>query len=261
VLGEGLNSALAEYNGASRLHFPNDVGTYTADIVWLGGRTAYNRDFLAGRWWADAFAIANLGRIDTVGTAGSAKVADLLGVAANASLSYKYGMTVNDKLWAEAIFTSGDGGNTADGRTSAVITGNVWGSPVGIYSSHRSLLLFPDPQVVNRYYSAVHDIANSGRGVTGFTANASRDVVPNRFNTKVGIATAFSNTTPTGGGNYIGSELNAEVKYNLKVYLTAGLSAGYLKLGDYYNAPATTYDHRRPQDAWTFFASLSWLMF
>ena len=261
VLGQGLNSGLAAYNGATRLSWSGDASTYKADIVWLGGRANYNRDFLAGRWWADAFAIANLGVVDTIGTTGTAKVADLFGVAANASLAYKYGMTTNDRVWAEALFTTGDGGRTTDGKTSSIITGNVYGSPVGIYSSHRALLLFPDAQVVNRYYSAVQDIGNDGRGVTAGFLNVSRDVIPNKFSLKAGAATAFSNTTPSGGGNYIGTEVNAEAKYNLKVFLTAGLSAGYMKAGDYYDSPAVTYDSRRPDDPWVVFATLTWLMF
>ena len=199
--------------------------------------------------------------VDTIGALGGGKAADVLGVSANAALSYKYGMTANDRVSLEALFTSGDGGGISDGKTSSVITGNVYGSPVGIYSSHRALLLFPDPQVVNRYYSAVHDISNAGRGVSAGFVTLSRDLIPNRFSVKLGGATAFSNTKPTGGSNYIGSEINAEAKYNLKVFLTAGLSAGYLKLGDYYDAPSTTSSGERPDDAWVMFATLSWLMF
>jgi hypothetical protein len=261
ILGQGLNSQLAGYNGATRLRFPTEARTYTADIVWAGARAAYNRDFLAGRWWADAFLMANAGSVDTVGVATTSKAADVLGIAANAHVAYRYGMTANDKVWAEALVTTGDGGGTANGRTSSVITGNVWGSPVGIYSSHRALLLFPDAQVVSRYYSAVHDISNAGRGVTGFMVNASRDLVPNRFNAKVGTATAFANTTSTGGGAYMGTEVNAELRYNLAVFLTAGLNAGYLRLGDFYDAPAATFTQTRPRDPWTVFATLSWLMF
>jgi hypothetical protein len=261
VLAQGLNSPLAAYNGATQLSFPATVSAYTADLFWAGLRTAWNRDFMAGRWWADAYAIANLGVVDTIGALGGGKAADVLGVSANAALSYKYGMTANDRVSLEALFTSGDGGGISDGKTSSVITGNVYGSPVGIYSSHRALLLFPDPQVVNRYYSAVHDISNDGRGVSAGFVTLSRDLIPNRFSVKLGGATAFSNTKPTGGSNYIGSEINAEAKYNLKVFLTAGLSAGYLKLGDYYDAPSTTSSGERPDDAWVMFATLSWLMF
>jgi hypothetical protein len=260
VLGQGLTSPLAAYNGAVRLGMSNQ---YNASIGWLGGRLAYNRDFAAGRWWADAFAIANVGQIDTLAAGDYQHAADILGVAANASLSYKYGRTVGDRIWGEIIATTGDGDGVEDGKVNSVITGNVWGSPVGIYSAHRAFLLFPDPQVVSRYYSAVHDISNMGFGVTGGALNVARDWVPNRFNTKVGVATAFSNITPAGGGNYMGTEVNFEAKYNLRVFLTAGLSAAYLTLGDFWEAPGVTRSDLtgRPADPWTVFLSLSWLMF
>lgn len=260
ILGQGLTSPLAEYNGASMLGIS---ARYHADIAWIGGRMAYNRDFLAGRWWADAFAIANVGVVDTLAAGSFEKGADILGVAANASLGYKYGMTAGDRIWGELIATTGDGDGARDGTFNSVITGNAWGSPVGIYSAHRAFLLFPDPQVVSRYYSAVHDIGNMGFGVTGGSINLARDWIPNRFNTKVGVASALSNTAPTDGGNYMGTEVNFEAKYDLKVFLTVGLSGAYLKLGDFYDAPGVTLpDYQgRPDDPWTVFLTLSWLMF
>ncbi|MBA4252074.1 MAG: hypothetical protein C0425_01580 [Chlorobiaceae bacterium] len=260
VLGQGLNSTLAEYNGALRLNLP--TSKYEADIFWLGSNFSYNRDFIVGRWWADGFVISNFGTIDTISVNKEGdKFANIFGVAANASLSYKYGFTSNDKITAEALFTTGDNNGGNDGTVTSVITGNVWGSPVGIYSSHRALLLFPDPQVVNRYYSAVHDISNMGLGVIAGFLNISRDLVPNKFFMKLGLATAFSSMEPRGGSSHIGSEINLEMKYNLKVFLTLGLNAGYMQLGDFYNSPAVTYDGQRPKDAWAIFASLSWLMF
>jgi hypothetical protein len=256
-----LNSNLAAYNGATRLRFPQTVTGYTADLAWFGVRAAWNRDFLAGRWWADAFVMSNAGVVDTLSATGRAKAADILGVTGNAALYYRYGMTANDRVWLETLVTTGDGGGIADGRTSSVVTGNVYGTPVAQYSAHRALLLFPDPQVVNRYYSAVHDISNAGRGVTGLMVNASRDFVPNRFTGRAGAATAFSNTTPTGGGNYIGSELNGTLSYNFGVLLKGSLNAAYLSLGDYYDSPAVISDGLRPRDPWVVFATLSWLMF
>lgn len=260
ILGQGLNSGLADYNGAVRITLPTQ--RYEADIFWLGTHASYNRDFLAGRWWADASVMANLGTIDTVSTKDVAdSYADIFGVACNFMVAYKYGMTVNDKISFEGLFTTGDNNGVSDGTLSSVITGNVWGSPTGIYSSHKALLLFPDPQVVNRYYSAVHDISNMGLGVSGAFFSVMKDIIPNKFNGKIGLATAFSNVTPKGGTSYIGSEINFELKYNIKTYLTVGLSAGYLKLGDFYNAPSVTYSEQRPKDPWVIFTSLSWLMF
>ncbi|MCK9212819.1 MAG: hypothetical protein M0P61_18490, partial [Ignavibacteriaceae bacterium] len=118
-------------------------------------------------------------------------------------------------------------------------------------------------QVVNRYYSAVHDISNMGMGVTAGFLSFSKDLIPNKFSGKLGFATAISNVTPNGGSSYIGSEVNVEFKYNIKVFLTLGLSAGYLQLGDFYNAPSVKYNSssEKPKDPFVIFTSLSWLMF
>jgi len=260
VLGQGLASALAEYNGATRIRFTGTSQKYEANICWLGTHSAYNRDFLAGRIWADAFVVANIGLIDTVGI-NTDKAANIFGVTANASIHYKYGMTANDKVSLEALYTTGDDDGVSDGTLNSVITGNVYGSPVGIYSAHRALLLFPDAQVVNRYYSVVHDISNMGLGVTAAFLNLYKDFIPNKFSGKFGIATALSNTKPSGGGSYMGTEFNLEFKYNLKVFLTLGVSAGYLALGDFFDAPSATYSNTRPKDPWVLFTTLSWLMF
>jgi len=260
VLGQGLNSQLAEYNGAVRLNLPTK--NYEANIIWAGSHFSYNRDFLAGRWWSDGYVMANLGTIDTVSTdASTGKYADIFGVAANGMLAYKYGQTANDKISIEGLFTTGDENLANDGTLNSVITGNIWGSPTGIYSSHKALLLFPDPQVVNRYYSAVHDISNQGLGVTAGFLSFSKDFIPNKLSARLGVASAISNVEPAGGSSYMGTEINAEIKYNIKVFLTLGVSAGYLKLGGFYDSPNVTYDRMRPKDPWVIFTSLSWLMF
>jgi len=262
VLGQGLNSNLAEYNGSTnknRLNIP--TSKYEANIIWAGTHGSYNRDFMAGRWWADAFVMSNLGTIDTVNADhGTNEYADILGVAVNASLNYKYGQTVNDKISIEGLYTTGDANGAADKTVNSVLTGNIYGSPTAIYSNHRALLLFPDPKVVNRYYSAVHDIANMGYGVSALFGSVSRDIIPNTFMVKAGGATAIANRTPAGGGSYIGTELNMEAQYTYKVFLTFGVSAGYLMLGDFYDSPFVV-PSRPSHDPWVLFANMSWLMF
>lgn len=260
VLGQGLTSNLSEYNGAVRLRLPGTTQTYNADVFWLGANAVYNRDFISGRFSADGFIQYNFGSMDSVG-AGTAHLANFRALAVNARAQFKYGTTPKDVISVETIFTTGDENGTSDGVVNSVITGNVWGSPVGIFTSHKALLLFPDAQVVSRYYSAVHDISNLGLGVTGVIANISKDFIPNRFSGRLGFASAISNYSLTGGGNYIGSEVNAELKYHLKVFLTLGINAGYMKVGDFYNAPNATTDKVKPRDPWVCFATLSWLMF
>jgi hypothetical protein len=262
VLGQGLNSTLAEYNGAVRLSFPTQ--RYEANIGWFGMHAAFNRDFLANRWWADGFVMSNFGTIDTVSqTTTTGQYATIFGVAANALVAYKYGMTANDKISIEGLYTTGDDNGANDGKVTSVLTGNIWGAPTGIYSTHKALILFPDAQVVNRYYSVVQDISNMGLGVTAGFLNITKDIIPNQFSGKLGIATAISNVTPKGGTSYMGTELNAEFKYNIKVFLTVGLSAGYLWLGDFFDSPDVKYDHStaKPKDPFVIFTTLSWLMF
>ncbi|MFA6541028.1 MAG: hypothetical protein WCT99_05440 [Bacteroidota bacterium] len=263
VLGQGLNSSLAEYNGATgknRMSIP--TSKYEANITWLGGHISYNRDFATGRWWEDVFVMSNIGTIDTVGISATNYYADILGVAVNGSINYKYGQTVNDRISFEGLYTTGDNNGAADKQVSSVITGNVYGSPTAIYGNHKALLLFPDPKVVNRYYSAVQDISNMGYGVTGLFLNASHDIIPNKMMVKLGGAAALSNYAPQGGGNLVGSEINFEAQYTYKVFLTFGFSAGYMMMGDFYDSPLVTYNGVRPsQDPWVAFLNMSWLMF
>lgn len=260
VLGQGLTSQLAQYNGAPRIRIPGTTNQrYSADVAWFGTNISYNRNYTFSPFAFDAYVIANLGRM--VPQDNSVDAINIAGATFNTSVSYKYGMTNNDRVWIEGIFTTGDADGADDGTVNSVLTGNVWGSPVGIYSSHRAFLLFPDPQVVSRYYSMVHDISNMGLGVAGGSLNIMRDVIPNRFSAKAGTAIAFSNNSLPGGGNHIGTEINAELKYNLRVFLTAGLSAAYVFTGDFYDAPNATNDRVRPDNPWVMFLTLTWLMF
>jgi hypothetical protein len=260
ILRQGLASQLAIYNGATYLDLPQD---YTADLGWAGVRAHYDPGFATGRWWWDAFAMTNLGRIYRPNDS----TVDVLGLTVNAMAAYQYGRTAGDHVAVEGIYTTGDEDGVADGTVNSVITGNVYGSPVGLYNSHGALLLFPDAQVVNRYYSLVHDIGNLGLGVTGLFGRASYDLIPNRFTAKTAVATAFANGSFPGGGRTVGTEVNVELEYDLKVFLTLGLHAGYVWLGDFYDADEAVYDlpdavpTGRPDNPWVVFTTLSWLMF
>lgn len=262
ILGQGLTSQLADYNGADRIRLPGSSQKYHADIVWLGTNFSYGRNFIHTPLWVDGFVNVNIGAVDTLSATGSRiDFADVFGLAANLRVSYKYGMTGNDKIVLEGLFTTGDGNGVSDRKISSVITGNTWGSPVGIFTSHRALLLFPDPQVVNRYYSMVHDISNMGFGVSGLFLSAYRDLIPNKFFVKTGVSTALANYAPQQGGAYMGTEFNVEAKYNLGVFLTLGASVGHVWMGEFYDAPSVTNGGVRPNNPWVGFLTLSWLMF
>ncbi|MFA6234944.1 MAG: hypothetical protein WC824_12300 [Bacteroidota bacterium] len=260
VLGQGFNSSLVNYNGGARLQLDNPK--YTADVIWFGTNTAWNREFVNGRWWASALAMANFGAIDTVGRdGGTGHRAAIFGFTGHGSLYYKFGQTLNDRVGLEGLYTSGDKDGAADGTYSGVVTGNTWGSPVGIYSSHRAFLLFPDAQVINRYYSAVHDISNLGYGTSALFMNYFNDLIPNKLGIKLGAAAALANEKPDLGGNFMGYEVNAEFKYNYAVFLSFGLHMAYMVPGDFYDSPFVRNTEQKPADPWVLFATVAWLMF
>lgn len=262
VLGQGLTSSLADYNGAVRVRLPGTSQKYEADVFWLGTNFSHGRNFIDSRVWVDGWVNFNLGKMDTLdANRNPVEFADIFGVAGNLRASYKYGGTANDFISVETLYSSGDENGAADRKINSVITGNVWGTPVGIFTAHRSLLMFPDPQVINRFYSMVHDISNLGYGVTAGFFNVSKALIPNKAHAKVGFVSAISNYAPRQGGQFIGSEVNLEIKYNLGVFLTLGYSGAYAWLGDFYDAPTLTNQGSKPLNPWTHFLTLSWLMF
>jgi hypothetical protein len=262
ILSQGFNSLLVEYNGGAR--FQLGQNRYKGDVLWAGANFAYNREFIGGRLWASALTVFNFGNLNIFTPQGaSAGNVGIFGFTVHASLYYKYGQTANDRLALEVLYTSGDGNNVSDGQYTGVVTGNTWGSPVGIFSSHRAFLLFPDVQVVNRYYSAVHDISNMGFGTSAIFLNYFNNLVPNKVLIKVGAAAALANQTPSGVGRFIGAELNAELKYTLALFLDLGVSAAYMFNGDFYDSALTRPAalSTRPQNPWVVFGTVSWLMF
>jgi len=265
VLGQGPDSALADYTGAFR--FPLNGAKYHDDVVWLGLDSSYNPELTGGRLGYSAFAVANFGKIDAQQSDGSfAKVANIYGLALDARLGLRWGRTRNDIVTAELIYTTGDGDGIADGRYTGVLTGNTWGAPGAAYTTSGAYLLLPHSNVVNRFYASVFDISNQGYGLTAATLNASMDLKPNVLTLKVGAAVGSSNVAPAGGGHFIGVEGNASLVWRIKVFLAAEVHAAYLHLGNFYDGASLRSDMpgtptARPSDPLTAFLDLKWLMF
>lgn len=252
VLGQGPDSALADYTGAFR--FPLMGAKYHDDVVWVGIDSSYNPEYTGGRFGYSAYAVGNFGKLDAQQPDGSfAKVANIYGVALDAKVGVRYGRTRNDIITAELIYTSGDGDGIADGRYTGVMTGNTWGAPGAAFTTSGAYLLFPHANVVNRFYAAVFDISNQGYGLTGATLNGYYDLKPNVLTLKLGAAVGSSNVAPAGQGHFIGVEGNASLVWRIKVFLAAELHAAYLHTGNFY--PGVT------PDPFTAFMDLKWLMF
>lgn len=260
ILGQGPRSLLTEYNGAYR--FPLGGDPYKADVLWLGGFFSRNEDMMNDRYFLSGYINANLGSIQQDAGNGYEKTVDIQGVAANLRAGYRYGQTSNDAITLDLTYASPNQNGIDDGKYTGVITGNTWGSPVGLLIGQGSYLLFPHAHVVNRYVSAVPDLSNMGYGITGGTLNIGRDIIPNKLHSKIGGAAAIANNDPQGGGNFIGWEVNGKVVYDLGAFLSLEAHAAYMGLGDFYNSKLVNGNSDvKPANPWTAFVGLRWLIF
>ena len=250
---QGLNQPLAGYNGVFR--FP--LTSYKADIFWLGVNYFGDPLFQQGRFGYNGFSVLNLGVVD-----GAEKNVDVLGFATNLRVAYKYGRTADDMVSLDGIFTTGDNNSISDGKYNGVLTGNNWTSPGAVFFSHNLYLLMAHGTVVNRYVGATIDIQNLGYGLTAGVLAASKDIIPNKFRIKSAIGFGKATKVPAPWGNYMGTEVNLNVLYRPKVFLDLELHAAYLKLGGYYDNPSVNGGRStRPDDPWTMFATLKWILF
>jgi len=268
ILGQGFNSLLASHNGTFRFNY--GATPYHADVVWLGTFFSRNADTWLDPWTVTGFVNVNLGQANTLepSTEKYTKATSIFGYAANARLSYRYGQTPNDNIALDVLYTSGDADALQDGKYSGVITGNQWGAPGTIYVSSGSYLLMPHGNVVNRFTPAVMDISNMGYGLTYANLSASKGIIPNKLNAKVGVSAGLSNVQPSGGGAFIGVEANGNIQYNIGPYMSLELHGAHLWLGNFYDSKQAAYGSpvnggvdERPVNPWTAFLVFKWLMF
>lgn len=257
---QGPRSLLTEMNGTYK--FRLDPGPAKTKVAWIGTFFSRNEDMMNDPFFLTGYVNSNIGSITQDKGSGYKKEVDILGLAANLRLGWRYGQTTNDAITADVIYSSGNHGGIADGKYTGVITGNTWGSPVGLVVSSGSYLVFPHANVINRYVAAVTDLSNIGYGITGGTLNFGYDIIPNKFHAKVGTAAALANVAPTDGGFFVGWEVNGKLVYDLGAFLSIEAHAAYMGLGDFYDSPLVNGGvDTRPVSPWTSFIAMRWLIF
>jgi len=260
IIGQGLNSTLAVFNGAFR--FPFGSTPYKADVFWTGAYFSYNEEIIQENIFASGYVNYNFGNTHLQPSSVWEDGPTISGVGTNIRLGYRYDQTANDIVWIDATYTSGDQNGTVDDKYTGVITGNTWGTPAALNVSHGGYLLFPHANVVNRYIAAVTDISNMGFGISALHLNLSKDFIPHKLTGKIGFASALSNATPNGGGTNLGLEANAKLAYQLGVFMSLELHAAHMWLGDFYDSKIVNGDlATRPINPNTAFISFKWLMF
>lgn len=274
VLGQGPGSLLTDYTGSYRFPIPDDASRYRSNFFWTGADASWNPLLASGRLGGSAYVVGNFGQVATENPMERDKFTRLTkvaGLAANARLAFRYGRTPRDAIALEGMYTSGDANGITDGKYSGVITGNTYGAPGALMTSHGAYLLMPHAFVVNRFYAAVTDPSNVGFGMTSATLNASYDVVPSKLEIKLGGAVARSNIKPIAGERFIGAEVNGRISWRFRPLVALEAHAAYLSLGKFFESPEIVeppdgFDAQnpvagpRPQNPWTAFLSLRWLM-
>ena len=252
----GLNGSYSGLNGQYLFPLPD----YNANLFWAGTFGARNAEFNLGRWMTTGFGIFNFGTV----TSSSHKDISVLGFAGNLRAGYKYGQTAEDIVTADLLFVTGDkdSNKISDNKYNGIITGNSYGLPGAIFISSGAYLVFPHGNVVNRYVAAITDLSNLGYGIAGGTLNFHYGIIPNKLNGKIGFAGAYSHTKPYGGGRLVGTEINARLSYNLKVFMNLELHAAYMNLGSFFDSPNTNGGQTgKLKNPWTTFLVYKWLMF
>lgn len=255
ILGQGLNSGLTNYNGTANFDFGSE--TYNADIFWLGTHFHGNPILHQGRFGYSGFVLSNFGKAIS-----ESHDVSINGFAANLRTAYKYGKNINDYVSLDLIATTGDTANIRDGKYTGILTGNNWTSPGAVWFSHGCYLLLPHGDVVNRFNAAVVDIQNIGYGLIAGVLKGSYDYIPHKLRFTSAVGTGFAPIAPYGGGNMIGTEINAGIIYSPRVFMDLELHAAYLSLGDFFDAELVNGGlEDRPTDPWKIILSLKWIMF
>jgi len=252
------STGLSSFTGTGRLNMDKPTG----HVEYLGFNFHHNIKFHTGPLAASGFVMYNLGEYKSnKDDTQLAKKISINGLAANLELDYNIGKTADDLVTLELMYTTGDGDPTDD-EYSSPFTMNFYGLPGAVWFNHRTLILFPFTSTVSNYTGAVTDISNQGFGLVSAIATGAYDIIPYRLNLKLGYAFAMSSADPpdlTQGvdrGRYIGSEINAELRYHIRYLMTVGLHGAYMIRGSFYDG-----NEQVTANPWAFFTTFTWYAF
>ncbi|MEO1172732.1 MAG: hypothetical protein AAFX94_11895 [Myxococcota bacterium] len=264
IFGTTVNNGPS--NSAELLPFtgvaPFPVESAEATIHFLGTNFQHNVGFAAGDFSLTGFAMLNIGSVsgDPL-VEGGVEDVSVFGLGANLEGQYRYGKTAGDVFTLEGMFTTGDD-NLQDDSYRGAFTMNYYGLPGAVWFNHKMLLLFPFTTTVSNYTGAVTDISNRGLGLLAGIGTAKYDLIDDRLNLKVGVGYARSMARPSRAegqsspGFSHGVEVNAELTYTWRYFMTVGAHVGYLAAGSFYDG-----NDRVSSDPWAGFLTLTWVGF
>jgi hypothetical protein len=113
------------------------------------------------------------------------------------------------------------------------------GTEAGGYYDSELILLGRDKNATTIDNAIIYDVSNYGQGVImgslGYDYAFSDKLSGSANAGFAAIANDDNATVTSGDSNYLGTEINAEVNYQLTANVTLGARGGYLFLGDYFD--------------------------
>lgn len=240
ALGVGPTSALSQLQGGPRLDFrldPEDPPPETdGDFLWVGLDAGYNHALRDGPFGVTGLVVMNVSGFYVLELPDDTGIGWLLQTEAR----YRYAAGDGSLLRAELLFASDDDADLAG--YGSLVTGNSYGIVGAVWATHGALLLFPDPEAINRQSAIVYDVSNGGRGLVALTGSAGYDVVPGR----AGLTAGFAHARDATGG--LGTELNLRLRARPWTLVDVGVAGGAVV--------GSRFDHT----PWTAFGYLQWVV-
>ncbi|MHB8783574.1 MAG: hypothetical protein ACYDAX_09205 [Desulfobacteria bacterium] len=162
------------------------------------------------------------------------------------------------KAFLEAIYVSGDD-NKTDRDYKGVITAGNYQLAGAFYCRTNMMILLPNPDDINTSYGLTYDTANGGAGIFHVAGGYSMKLMDKLVGAaNVGYIAAAKNRARDQGSVYnfakektMGTEINANVNYNITKGLDVGLYAGYAWLGSAYDTNAAGTATQDNDNLWT----------
>jgi len=251
-LGVGPTSQLSQLQGGPRLSFLSADGTAVetdADLVWLGADAGWNRDLDRGPVGLRGLGVLNLGRLYLTGQPD----VDVRGWLVDGEARWRWTRGAGSELRVEGLASSRDG--TGSGAYTGVVTGNSYGVVGASWTTHGTLLLFSDPQAIDRQVAVVSDVSGGGHGLAALCSRLGYDPIPNRLTVTANVAHAAQ---PQQGA--VGTETGLAVvahplpllDVGLRGAVVSGARVPALDTGDLSSLPAWP---------WAIQAHLQWVLF
>ena len=164
---------------------------------------------------------------------------------------------------ANVLYTSGDDGKGSENAFQGLNQLGAGNGTSTFSAAQMCLLITNTKYAANTDRALIYTASNYDQGVIGAFFGYDVDIDKVFIKGNLGLASAakanqtfkvknLKNSNAYANGNYIGTEVNAEVGYKISQNLTASLVSGYVVLGDYYKDSAKQPDGtiKTPDNPW-----------